>query len=35
MTEKTGEFRGRVDDSIADTNAATPLVRMKRLSQAN
>jgi cysteine synthase A len=35
MTEKTGEFRGRVYDSVVDTIGATPLVRMKRLSQAN
>lgn len=35
MTEKTGEFRGRVYDSIVETIGATPLVRMKRLSQAH
>jgi cysteine synthase A len=35
MTEKTGEFRGRVYDSIVDTIGATPLVRMRRLSQAH
>jgi cysteine synthase len=35
MTERPGEFRGRVYDSIVDTIGATPLVRMKRLSQAN
>ena len=28
----TGEFRGRVYDSIADTIGATPLVRVKRLA---
>jgi cysteine synthase A len=35
MTERPGEFRGRVYDSIVETIGATPLVRMKRLSQAH
>jgi cysteine synthase len=34
MPERAGEFRGRVYDSIVETIGATPLVRMKRLSQA-
>ena len=33
MTEKAGEFRGRVYDSIVETIGATPLVRMKRLPE--
>jgi len=33
MTDNTGEFRGRVYDSIVDTIGATPLVRLNRLPQ--
>ena len=32
---KSGEFRGRVYDSIVDTIGATPLVRLKRLGAAH
>jgi cysteine synthase A len=35
MTERPGEFRGRVYDSILETIGATPLVRLKRMSQAH
>jgi cysteine synthase A len=35
MTERAGEFRGRVYDSIVETIGATPLVRVKRLAQAH
>ena len=31
----TGEFRGKVYDSILDTIGATPLVRAKRLAERN
>ena len=34
-TRPTGEFRGRVYDSIIDTIGATPLVRLSRLAQAH
>ncbi len=30
---QSGEFRGRVYDSIVDTIGATPLVRLHRLAQ--
>jgi cysteine synthase A len=33
--ENTGEFRGRVYDSIIDTIGATPLVRLRRLAEAH
>jgi cysteine synthase len=33
MTDNSGEFRGRVYDSIIDTIGATPLVRLNRLPE--
>jgi hypothetical protein len=32
--EFSGEFRGRIYDSIIDTVGATPLVRLKRMAKA-
>jgi cysteine synthase A len=32
---QTGEFRGRIYDSVLDTIGATPLVRLSRLAQAH
>ena len=31
--EFSGEFRGRIYDSIVDTVGATPLIRLKRLAE--
>jgi cysteine synthase len=33
--EKTGEFRGKIYDSILDTIGATPLIRVKKLAAAH
>jgi cysteine synthase A len=35
MSERAGEFRGRIYDSIVDTIGATPLVRVRRLAEAH